>query len=254
MSRRRMALICVFLLIALGSGGYLLHFYLQRQSAAQIYTDLQAAVSSEAAQPAKPAPSAAPVEVPIDFALLQDTDANIYAWLEIPGTAVAYPVAQHPTDDVYYLNHTIESVEGLPGSIYTESGNARDFSDFNTVLYGHNMKNGTMFGSLKQYRDPDFLAQHRTILIYTPTEKRVYRVFAAVVYSDEHILTSFDLTAAEERRRFLASLSETGSSASQVLDDVDVTEDSRLLTLSTCIGSQPNNRYLVVAVYTGAGE
>ena len=145
-------------------------------------------------------------------------------------------------------------MEGLPGSIYTESGNARDFSDFNTVLYGHNMKNGTMFGSLKQYRDPDFLAQHRTILIYTPTEKRVYRVFAAVVYSDEHILTSFDLTAAEERRRFLASLSETGSSASQVLDDVDVTEYSRLLTLSTCIGSQPNNRYLVVAVYTGAGE
>ena len=68
MSRRRMALICVFLLIALGSGGYLLHFYLQRQSAAQIYADLQAAVSSEAA------PSAAPVEVPIDFALLQDTN------------------------------------------------------------------------------------------------------------------------------------------------------------------------------------
>ena len=72
---------------------------------------------------------------PIDFAKLQEQNPDVYAWIDIPGTNVNYPILQHPTDDVYYLDHTIDGTAGLPGSIYTESCNYKDFSDFNTVIY-----------------------------------------------------------------------------------------------------------------------
>ena len=83
-------------------------------------------------------------EVSIDFEALQQQNADIYAWIRIPETQIDYPILQHPSDDAYYLNHTVEGTEGLPGSIYTEKVNSKDFTDFNTVIYGHNMKNGTM--------------------------------------------------------------------------------------------------------------
>ena len=66
-----------------------------------------------------------------------------------------YPVVQGGDDDTYYLNHTIDGTEGYPGSIYTERINAKDFSDFNTVIYGHNMKDGSMFMGLHNFEDPN---------------------------------------------------------------------------------------------------
>lgn len=257
-TRGQQILLGVLLLAAAVSVGYLAFYYMRLHNADRIYQTLQSSAVALSAQPTPepaasepPQPTAEPVVIPIDFDELHRINPDIYAWLEIPGTDIAYPIAQHPLDDSYYLDHTIEGVAGLPGSIYTERANAQDFSDYNTVIYGHNMKNGTMFGSLKKYRDPDYLQQHREIIIYTPTEKRVYRVFAAVVYSNIHILNSFDFTDSFGRKLFLSSLNDTRNLNSQVLDDVEVTTDSQLLTLSTCVGGQPNNRYLIEAVYVG---
>lgn len=207
------------------------------------------------AQPtAAPEATAAPVEIPIDFAALQQQNPDIYAWIEAPFCEEGMPILRHPTEDDYYLNHTVDHKSGLPGSLYTQQCNAADFSDFNTVIYGHNMKNGTMFGHLKWYRDPEYLAEHRDIVVYTPTEKRVYRVFAAVVYSDAHILGKYNLFAEDtDKIQFLESLSQTGDPASQVLDDIPVDENNQLLTLSTCVGGRPRNRFLVVAAYCGDG-
>jgi hypothetical protein len=141
-----------------------------------------------------PASSAAPAEIPIDFAAAQQQNPDIYAWLRIPGTAVDYPILRRADDDNYYLDHNLDGSAGYPGCLYTQSCDAADFSDFNTVVYGHNMKNGTMFGGLKQYRDGDYLAAHRQIIVYTPTEKRVYTIFAAVVYSDAYLPARYDDT------------------------------------------------------------
>ena len=96
------------------------------------------------------------VETPVDFDELKKQNSDIYAWINIPGTSVDYPVLRCEDDNSYYLNHTVDKKKSIYGSIYTENYNGADFADFNTVVYGHNMKNGTMFGTLKKYRDKTF--------------------------------------------------------------------------------------------------
>lgn len=261
MSKKRwiIFLICIFAVAA--AVCYIVYYFAVKNHNENVYEQIQSAVTTPVEEPEQDVEEETPVEepveeepvveIPIDFEALWAINPDVYAWIEIPGTEIAYPILQHPSDDAYYLDHTIEGVEGYPGSLYTELCDAKDFSDFNTVIYGHNMKDRSMFGSLKDYRDVDFLAEHREIIIYTPTEKRVYQIFAAVVYDDRYIPGTYNDDKVEDRQAFLDSLSETRDLNSQVLDDVEVTTDSQIISLCTCIGGQPNNRYMIEAVYVG---
>ena len=187
------------------------------------------------------------VEIPIDFAALQQENPDIYAWIRIPDTEVDYPVLQSSTDNSYYLNHTVNHEEGFPGSIYTENWNAKDFSDPNTVIYGHQMRNGTMFGGLYQYQDLEYLQKHAEILIYTPDHIRTYRVFAAVTYDNRHIMYSFDFSEKEQYQAYFDSLKAVRNMATCWDESIDVTTDDRIITLSTCNGNDAQ-RFLVEAV------
>lgn len=95
-----------------------------------------------------------------------------------------YPIVQSSTDDTFYIHRGIDKEDLYAGAIYTEMQNAKDFSDPNTVLYGHNMKDGSMFATLHNFRDRDFFDQHREIIIYTPKHILHYTVFAAYTYDD----------------------------------------------------------------------
>lgn len=187
---------------------------------------------------------------PIDFDSLKETNPDIYAWIEIPNTKINYPIVQSAEDDTYYLNHTIDGKSGYPGSIYTESLNAKDFSDYNTVIYGHNMKDGSMFQGLHAYEDSQYLTEHPYVYIYTSEKKLTYRIFAAVVYGNEHILNSYDFTDAYQRQLYLNSVLGSRNMKDSRDESVQVDTDSHILTLSTCIGGQPENRYIVEAVLT----
>ncbi|MDY5863209.1 class B sortase [Agathobacter sp.] len=187
--------------------------------------------------------------ISVDFNVLWDTNPDIYAWIEIPNTKVAYPVLQKDGDDDYYLDVTVEGNSGLPGSIYSQaSKNSKDFNDFNTILYGHNMKDGSIFGTLKNYRDVSYWEEHPEIIIYTPNQKFTYRIFAAVVYGDELIPNKYDFETIKGRQAFLDSIYSNSDSRSIVDSEIEVNTDSKLLTLSTCIGNESNNRYLVIGV------
>ena len=185
--------------------------------------------------------------IPIDFASLQAENPEIYAWIQIPDTEIDYPVAQRIGDDSYYLNHTIDGAEGLPGSIYTETQTSADFSDYNTVIYGHKMKNGTMFGTLTQYADPDYMTAHPEIYIYTPDHIFTYEVFAAVTYDNRHILNSFDFSSTEGRQAYLDSIHDVRNFSTHFRDDVQAGTEDRILTLSTCNGND-DQRFLLEAV------
>lgn len=233
--------------ICLGGVSYIGYDYLNREKTNDVYKKVQKEVEKQKEESEDEEEKPADV-IPIDFAALKETNADIYAWIDIPDTNIHYPIVQSPTDDSYYLNHTIEGVEGYPGSIYTERLNAKDFSDFNTVIYGHDMKDGTMFKDLHKYEDAEFFSQHDEIVIYTETEKKVYKVFAAIVYDDRHILYHYDNQDVEDRKAFLQSLYESRNMKNQIRSDVSVDENSHIITLSTCIGGQPENRFLVGAV------
>lgn len=193
-----------------------------------------------------------PYVSPINFEGLWEINTDIYAWLEIVDSNVdPQPILQHPTDNNYYLDHTPEHYGGgFPGSIFTYNVNAKDFTDFNTVIYGHRMNDGTMFTNLHDYRDETFLKEHRTVNVYLPDRQLVYTIFAAVVYNDCLITDAFDFTDKNGRKEFLDSIFENRDLNSHILTDVPVTEDDRIITLSTCIKWQENNRYLIVAVLT----
>ncbi len=188
--------------------------------------------------------------IPVKFDELQSVNPDVYAWITIPGTEIDYPILQHASDNSYYLMHNIDGSYGYPGCIYTENLNSKDFTDNNTVIYGHNMKNGSMFAQLHKFEDPDFFQENREVLIYLPEEVLHYTIFAAHIYDDRHLLYSFDFSDAEVYEKYLQSIFDTRDMSANIDKETTVTKDDQIITLVTCIGSQPNNRLLVQAVLT----
>ena len=196
-----------------------------------------------------PTPTPEPYDPPEDLLRYREQNPHVIALLDIPGTNIHYPILQHPTEDNYYLNITIEGYSGYPGSIYTNLEEGQNFDTFNTVIYGHNMSDGSMFGTLNQYDNVEYMKQHRDIHIYTMTEEHDYKVCAIVVYDDRYITYTYNDMIEADRAAYLRSLQ-----GGTWLDDVNVTTDSHIITLSTCIGGMPENRRLLIAVEQGDRE
>ena len=186
---------------------------------------------------------------PLALKTLWEQNHHVIGGLFIPGTSVCYPILQHPSIDDYYLNVCLDGTEGLPGSIYTNKAEGQTFSTFNTVIYGHNMRDGSYFGSLSNYLDVEYLDAHREIDVYGVNAKHVYQIFAVVVYDDRRITDWYTDGELQDQWAFLQSLQEDGQAGTILLDDmaVDAGRD-HLLTLSTGITGKPDNRLLIVAV------
>ena len=256
--KRRSKWFWVFLIIFLAAAAFDVYYFVSQQNKDDVYDKLKEnnkteepevkeEPKQEPVQAVPEEPEAEPVDIPIDFAGLQEMNPEIYAWIRIPGTEVDYPIVQRPEDDAYYLDHTIEGAEGLPGSIYTESLNKKDFTDKNTVIYGHNMKDNTMFGSLKDYKDSAYMDEHSEVYIYTPEHIFTYKIFAAVTYDSRHIMVAFDFAQDEQYQAYLDSLSQVRNMASYINTDIPVTTADRIITMSTCNGNN-DQRFLVEAV------
>lgn len=232
------------LIVALLCIGYVVYYETTKVDNENVYATMQ----SKVAQDLKDLEIGTRYICPIDFEELWKVNTDIYAWIEIPDTSISYPIVQSDTDNAYYLNHTIEGQEGYPGSIYTENYNAKDFTDYNTVVYGHNMKDGSMFQGLHEYEDSQYLKEHPYVTIYTPEQRLEYQIFAAVAYSDIHILDGYDFSAKEQRQLYLDSIYASRNMSSSFDESVNVSADDKILTLSTCIGGEPDRRLLVEAV------
>ncbi len=209
--------------------------------------------SEETPKTTSSAPTLETVENPIDFASLQAQNPDICGWISIPATKVDYPILQSGTDkkEDYYLDHTPEHKSATKGSIYIQQINNKTFTDKNTIIYGHNMLNGTMFGTLKYYRrTPGFFDQNSVMYIYTPNRVFTYNIYSAFMYDDRHIMYSFNQFV--DDNSFQAFIDETlnpKSMSRHVREGVSVTTKDRIVTLSTCAGAD-NERYLVVGVLT----
>ena len=185
---------------------------------------------------------------PVDFAGMWEINEDVYAWITIPGTIIDYPILQHATDNTYYLNYNIDGSYGYPGCIYTENLNSKDFTDNNTVIYGHNLRSGAMFTSLHKFKDEDFFEENCKVYIYTPQREYDYTVFAAYVYDDRHLLYSFDFADNEVYANYLEDIQSMRSMNALFREDIIVTAEDKIITLVTCIGNQPSKRLLVQAV------
>lgn len=240
----RSILILLLTLIAVGGIGYVIYYTVSLEKNEDVYEEAREVAKEE---PPKEPEETKP-EIPIDFETLWEMNEDVYAWIEIPGTKVDYPILQSASDNTYYLKHNMDGSEGLPGCIFSETYNGKEFNDFNTVLYGHNMKDDSMFGDLHSYEDSEFMKENSKVIIYTPEKILTYQIFAAVVYDDRHILLTYDFNETDDRQEFLDSLNSLRDMRSHIDSDVEVGTDDRILTMSTCIGGEDHHRYIVEAV------
>ena len=208
------------------------------------YKDLQQYVLSEPETPdqassssdntsddtAEEAPEAASSkEERIDFASLKKINEEAVGWIEIPGTEISYPVV-HTTDNVYYLTHTFRHQENKSGAIFVEASNAGDFSDLHTIVYGHNMKNGSMFAGLKNYGKKNYYEAHPYIYLDQEDGTHCYQIFSC----HEADVTDITYTIGYHSDDTYAAFLDELTASSLYNTDVSVGTNDSVLTLSTC--------------------
>jgi sortase B len=176
----------------------------------------------------------------VDFAALAEINPDVAGWLSLEGTVINYPIVQG-TDNDYYLEHLFTREVNHTGCIFIDFGNAKDFSDRNTILYAHHMRNGSMFAELEGYREQSYYESHRELVLQTPSGLYLIQPFAGILtdgYAD-YVQLHF-----EDDAEFLAYVDRMRSS-STFSSDVDVTASDRIVTMSTCRYDVENGRYAV---------
>ena len=186
---------------------------------------------------------------PVDFAQLQAEFPEAVAWVRIPDTTIDYAVMQssESTPEDFYLDHNEKGEENRNGSIYIQRYNHQDFSDRNTILYGHNMTGGKMFGAIHKFKKADYFNAHEYLYIYTPGHVLTYRIYALFDYGSRHLLWAYDFDQDEEYQKFIDKTLKPGTYNRLVREGVVPTTADRVVTLSTCQNSG-DGRLLLVAM------
>ena len=177
----------------------------------------------------------------ISFDELKALNEDIVGWVEIPGTVISYPM-MHTGENVYYLNHTFSGKENSAGSIFVEALNNPDFSDLHTIIYGHNMKNGSMFAGLKNYTSPSYLVAHPAIYLDLEDGTHAYQIFSCYETPAESDSYTIGFVPDEQYEAFLQTL----KARSAYDTGVEVTVEDSIISLSTCTRNG-ENRYLIHA-------
>lgn len=172
---------------------------------------------------------------------------DIYSWISVKGTVINYPILQNAIDDEWYLNHNLDGKTGYPGCLYTQRVNTKTFQDFLTVVYGHNMKNGTMFGGLKNYTNKKYFDEHNEIYVETPTEKIIYDVICAGRTDDTNLFVKFRMTEAVGVKKLILSLATQKDTVYKPAMVDNIAENDKFIALSTCRSIDKNGRYVVIA-------
>lgn len=236
---KRTLLILLILLIA--GSGYLVYYLYDESQSDREYVDIL--VTKQSADSEKS---------PVDFDALIENNGDIYAWIEVPGTKVSYPIVQSPTNDEFYLKHSAVDKSWIAsGAIYTESCNSKAFDDPITLVYGHNGYSDIMFTTLHNFESKDFFDSHEYFYIYMPGQKLTYQIISVFKYDDRHIMNTFDFSLDEELAEFQnTALNPPSSNMRNVRAELEtqIDTDSRIVVLSTCITGQKSNRYLVCGV------
>lgn len=142
----------------------------------------------------------------IDFAVLQEQNPDIFAWLYIPGTGIDLPVLQSPVSDEYYITHDVRGNVSSTGAVYTEMPNLMDMCDFNTVIHGDDLEEDSPFKELHSFEAADFFAEHEVFYLYLPDNVLTYEVFAAYYDEGSDILRRYDYTTYEGCEAYLEDI------------------------------------------------
>ena len=223
----------------------LYHIYTEYKKGTDEYNQIEEmAVTERDADSAEVAGPNAQLKPPIevDFDKLKSVNEDVVGWIYVDALPdISYPIVKGK-DNQTYLHQTYEKNYNFAGTIFVDYENSGDFSDCNTLVYGHNMKNGSMFGHLKKFREDDKLyKQDKYFWILTPERNYRYEIITAYttgVNSDTYTLFK---GPGEEFEKYLETIK--GYSEIQT-DDTDLTIKDKIVTLSTCTGNE-STRFVV---------
>lgn len=225
--------ICIFCILLSGAGIW--YETLDYFKAKKMYGDLQKYI----ALVEETSPAVEEQTYSIDWKSLQTVNPDVVAWIKIPSTVVDYPIVQ-AKDNQYYLKKGFDGKKNSCGTIFMNTDNRMDFSDDNTVLYGHNMKNGSMFAVLNKYREEAFYKEHKEVWLFTPYWERKYQIISAHKAADgsETYAAEFgDRYAEHVAKEASMSIYDTGNGY-----NVDIP----MVTLSTCTGHGALDRMVLI--------
>ncbi len=192
-----------------------------------------------------PTPTPPPTEEQLKVAELQKENPDIFGHIKIPETRVDYPLVQGK-DNIFYLERDEFKKSTINGAIFLDEVNNNDLTDRNSIIYGHRMNSGAMFADLHKFADKEFFEENREITIYTPKEVLTYKVFAAYKTDDTYLPSKWDFEDDEEWQKYLAQIGSKDKNAN--ISNIKITNDDKIITLSTCVRYEGNNRYIVQGV------
>lgn len=188
-SRLRGILIGLLAVMFLVSGGMTVHSHMEAERTrkednrlAELARETTAALATEACRGTETLAETKPYVSPIDFRELDRKNPETVGWLRMPGTRIDYPIVQSRDND-FYLSHGFDREKSAGGAIFLDYESQGDFVGRNNIIYGHNMKNGSMFKDLVRFKDEAFFRAHQYFTIDTPT--REIRLKAVACYYGE---------------------------------------------------------------------
>jgi len=173
---------------------------------------------------------------------LQTKYPDIIGWLTIPNTRVDYPFAQSADND-FYLYRDLDANRSQAGTIFMDFRNNNDFSDFSTILFGHNMRNGSMFGTLQSFNNATFFDENRTGIIFLANKTYNLEFIAfAVIGPNDLVIYNPNITTETDKIAF----AEHVRNIARHYRNIDITIDDQIIILSTCSYEFDNARMVLI--------
>lgn len=180
--------------------------------------------------------------IDVDFEVLKSQNQDIIAWLYSEDTPINYPIVQTDNND-YYLRRLVDGTYNQAGTLFMDYRNNSDFEDYRTIVYGHNMKNDTMFGTIINYKSQEYYDKHKEMYLFTEDKSFKIELIAGYTTSSEsNIYTEPIKNSNNEELMQIAIRNSTFES------DIKVTEQDKILVLSTCSYDYENARYILLGI------
>lgn len=179
----------------------------------------------------------------VDFDGLKAGNSDVVGWIYGPGTSINYPVVQG-ADNEYYLTHMVDGRENKCGSIFMDSLNAEDFSNDNSIIHGHHMRNGSMFAGITNYAAQSYYDSHPVMWLVTPDKSYQVELFSGFVTTTDSNVWQIEFASQEEYGKWLTEMSE----ASAFKSDVRPETKDHVVTLATCSYENSDSRFVVLGI------
>lgn len=257
------AVLCCFSALFLISTYMIINYVAESKRAGNSYSDLQIVARQASSVPSaatnvSTAPEEAgkerelaeevgsePVElrqmIAMDFSRLKEINPDIIGWIRLEGTSIDYPIVRTDNND-YYLDHLYNGEWNSNGSIFIDYRNTGDFTDRNTVIYGHHMKNGMMFHALEKYKHQEFYDANPTMTLLTPDGDYTVELICGTIEDGNSQFVEFDFDSEDTFNNYMEGF----RSRSTFVSDVELQPGDRIVSLCTCSYERANARYMVI--------